>query len=597
MSDEIDKPGRAAGKSGAHLGAKPPAPPPPPSGGNLGGKSTPPAPPPPPSGGNRPIGPPPPGSQISMEAWRQLDREAQRALWIRHQRPPERPPLPSGGAPPPTDERPPAGSGIPPALWRAMSPEDRRAITAQGPHEIRPPQHEIPPASGGPLLGPRERPPRRTPPGEEAPPPDLRLSRSAWQWMSPAEADQAWRAHTSGGGGSGGGVRGHVSVPPPGSGISIGAWRSMSLEAQRALWTQYRERLASRGGTDLESPPPLYGISPEVWAQMPAEERRACWDEYAQYEKLLRPGERMGNPLLLKYLAEHPEIKTVRDLAKIYGWGTALSRELERAGLVPADVMNFRDVPLRSYAAYPPPGDGTTPDTIEEANRVFICQNRDALYNPARTGNEVTQNCGPTSLAMLLRIEGKMPPGLNDQEEIDYARAMMFPDRARSEGTPRAIYGVDGQVIGTIYLLRDDQKETWLADVIRGSTQAGLPESQRMVGWERFDMAMAENQAIVLHGAISPAWRAQFDASQGTYAAAPPGTEHFIAVLGTTPEGGLIVADPMYAGGTVVMNRDELAVFLTQRSPEDQGDDPLPDPRFLCPAELPPPPPPAPPQP
>lgn len=45
------------------------------------------------------------------------------------------------------------------------------------------------------------------------------------------------------------------------------------------------------------------------------------------------------------------------------------------------------------------------------------------------------------------------------------------------------------------------------------------------------------------------------------------------------------------------MTRDELAVFLTQRSPEAQGDDPLPDPRFLFPAELPPPPPPDPPPP
>jgi hypothetical protein len=99
---------------------------------------------------------------------------------------------------------------------------------------------------------------------------------------------------------------------------------------------------------------------------------------------------------------------------------------------------------------------------------------------------------------------------------------------------------------------------------------AGATGSPPQKGWANFDAALAGGNPLVVEGNIGTAWRTVFANHQGeapgTYAGG--GNGHFIAVLGKTADNKYLVADPMYAGGTVAMTRDELAVFFARQNNE-----------------------------
>ena len=267
-------------------------------------------------------------------------------------------------------------------------------------------------------------------------------------------------------------------------------------------------------------------------------------------------GETVKNAKLNEYLLAHPEIKTVQNLVNAtYPKGTYEStcREL---GLDPNELLKYRTANLKDWAVTPAPPDGSMPRTTAEANQVFLNQYTTA-FNPYYGKDGVSNNCGPTSLAMCLKLQDKMPPGLNTEQQIDYARGLMYPNIAGT--TVKDANGND------VRLLDQDRMLTNITAV--GSATG----STHQTGWASFDAALDSGKPLVVEGNISGSWRTVFSTHQGdapgTYAGGGDG--HFIAVLGKTADGKYLVADPMYAGGTVAMTRAELAVFFAK-----QGGDP-----------------------
>lgn len=278
----------------------------------------------------------------------------------------------------------------------------------------------------------------------------------------------------------------------------------------------------------------------------------------------VKPGPTIINQKLFDYLQANPEVRTVQQLVnQTYPKGQFEStcRALD---LNPNELLKYRSAALMDLAVRPPPGDGTAPRTVEEANRAFITQYQNDTYN-RESPNSWTNNCGPTSLAMVLKVNGKLPQGLTNEQQVDYARALMYPALAKTDGKDLAL--ADGS---TVRLLDLDKMLTNITAATAGARAGGLAVAAHERGWADFDAALNEGQSVVVEGNISSSWRTVFAGHQvdaaGNYQGG--GNGHFIAVLGKTAEGQYLVADPMYTGGTVAMSRDELAVFFKQQGGE-----------------------------
>lgn len=263
------------------------------------------------------------------------------------------------------------------------------------------------------------------------------------------------------------------------------------------------------------------------------------------------------NQKLFDYLQANPEVKTVQDLVnKTYPKGT-YDQTCRELGLEPWDIARYRSAALMDFAVRQPRGDGSAPTTAADANRFFITQYQDDTYN-RESPNSWSNNCGPTSLAMVLDVNGKRPEGLTDEQAIDYARGLMYPDYAT-----KSVTLPDGS---TVKLFDSDKMLTNMTAMTRGAAGAGLSGAQHQTGWADFDAALNAGKALVVEGNISGAWRTVFAnhkaEAPGNYQGG--GNGHFLAVLGRTDDGKYLVADPMFTGGTVAMSRDELAVFFAQ---------------------------------
>jgi len=276
------------------------------------------------------------------------------------------------------------------------------------------------------------------------------------------------------------------------------------------------------------------------------------------------PAEKILNQPLYDFLEANPKIKTVQDLVNASykepggGWDT-FEKHCTELGLDPKELNKYRTANLSDWAAVSAPAEGV-PHTVEEANAFFINQYKTDFNAYAADG--VSNNCGPTSLAMCLQVEGKMPPGLNPEQRIDYARALMYPDlEASAYQVVKDADGVERK------LLDRDKALTALGDgtagIIGGASEVGIT-TKKETGWAAFDDALNSGNPVVVEGNINSDWRkAVASHPPGSYAGGGDG--HFIAVLGKTADGKYLVADPMYSGGTVEMTRDELAKFFAKQ--------------------------------
>jgi peptidoglycan hydrolase-like protein with peptidoglycan-binding domain len=182
------------------------------------------------------------------------------------------------------------------------------------------------------------------------------------------------------------------------------------------------------------------------------------------------------------------------------------------------------------------------------AREAFITQFT-SDYNP--TGPSGSTNCGPASLAMCLAYSGHMPEGLNKEQQVDYARALMSPQR-KAQFT--YVQAADGSRVPQLDRDRELTGGTMVSDGVRA---AGLtPRYQQ--GWEALDQQLAAGQPVIANGYTNAAWRDQFPERMGR-----GDIGHLNAILGKTPEGKYLVADPLHTGGPVAMTRQQLGVFFS----------------------------------
>lgn len=322
------------------------------------------------------------------------------------------------------------------------------------------------------------------------------------------------------------------SGPPPGSRVSRAEWRRMTPAEKQDMWNAFNGNSSASVpvGSTAGS-----GVAPTV-----------------------PPGATLINAPLATYLAAHPELKTVQDLVNATWPHGQFESTCASLGLNPNDLLKYRSAYLVDYAYQRQPPPGTLPTTVEAANAYHLVEFNTTPYGTDFNryyplGNDFSNDCGPASLAMALTAQGKMPAGLNAEQEIEYARALITSPTDPFKAATSTV-----TVNGTTYPLRESNSTVGYGQVVDGAQAAGLP-AQHTYGWGPINDALAAGHPVVLAGTISPSWKQEFP-TDGHYGSAGR-VGHFIAILGTTSDGKYIVDDPMYTGGAVAMTRDQIANF------------------------------------
>jgi Peptidase_C39 like family len=184
-------------------------------------------------------------------------------------------------------------------------------------------------------------------------------------------------------------------------------------------------------------------------------------------------------------------------------------------------------------APAPQPPTVSTPRSVADANRYFKLQINDGQWNPQ--GPSSSNNCGPASVAALIKLFGKEANGIGVQQSINNARYYMGVSQNANVLTNNL-------------------------EIERGLKAVGLRTGSHMDdgSWEILDKDLNNGMAVIAWGWWSSQWRSQFP--NYNYSGA---TDHFISIVGKTPNGNYLVLDPMYRGGAVEMSRARLAVFFS----------------------------------
>ncbi len=200
---------------------------------------------------------------------------------------------------------------------------------------------------------------------------------------------------------------------------------------------------------------------------------------------------------------------------------------------------------------------------LEWANQLFLTQIRDERFNPE--GVEVdteSNNCGPASLAMLMRQRGSASLDLGAEVAIDHARAMMYADYPDIDAADLPAGATLHHSKGRV--LVDDDAHPVYFDLTEGAsiaqgihTGGGVPAFG--YSWAELAQLLESAGGVIAHGHITEAWRRRFSSEYG--ASNPGAVSHFIAVFPAS-DGEFIVADPMHRGGAVLMSRSELGAFF-----------------------------------
>ena len=186
--------------------------------------------------------------------------------------------------------------------------------------------------------------------------------------------------------------------------------------------------------------------------------------------------------------------------------------------------------------ASPPPPPSPLPSSAGQANSYFKTQYYNSVWNP--DGPSSSENCGPTSVAMIFKLFGKESPNTSVQTSISRARQLMNAPMNNNIQTNnlQVVTGLSG--VG-----------------LRASTYNYSSNTMAQI-----DRDLADGKAVIAFGFYGTTWRNQFP----SYALTGSGnTNHINTILGKTSSGNYLVGDPMYRGGVVEMNRAQLAVFFS----------------------------------
>ncbi len=218
-----------------------------------------------------------------------------------------------------------------------------------------------------------------------------------------------------------------------------------------------------------------------------------------------------------------------------FGQGQQLNNQTPMVWYCDRNNVNQRIRVIKQGQNNPQLPQYTTPTSKSQADTYFKTQFYNAQWNPDGPGK--SNNCGPTSVAMMFKLFGKEPGNLSVQGSINYARQMMNVASSWTGFTS------------------DTQMMTGLAN-------AGLRATNRMSNgtWSQLDQDLAAGKAVIAWGYYGSNWRYQFPSYSST---GDGSTDHINTILGKTPNGNYLVGDPMYRGGVVEMNRNQLAVFFS----------------------------------
>jgi hypothetical protein len=204
----------------------------------------------------------------------------------------------------------------------------------------------------------------------------------------------------------------------------------------------------------------------------------------------------------------------------------------------------------------------------EWANQFFLTQIYDDYFNAQGVKVDVdSNNCGPASLAILLRYQGMISLSLSAERAIDHARAMMYADYPNIDASTLSESATLSDEDGLV-LVDDDSSPVYfdLVDDAPSITQGLLSNGATPTfgaTWSALSDLLDERGALIAHGHITKAWRRQFSSDYG--ASNPGAVPHFITLFPSSTPEVFIVCDPMHRGGAVLMRKSELGVFF--RSP------------------------------
>jgi hypothetical protein len=202
---------------------------------------------------------------------------------------------------------------------------------------------------------------------------------------------------------------------------------------------------------------------------------------------------------------------------------------------------------LACTVALVPAAASALPTTVAEANANHKVQFFHSVYN--WNGPSRSSNCGPTSVAIVLRTLGAEPFGISPERSIDHARYLMYPTDARRGWDPDAgvrILDLDSALSSTV------AAQTAYA-MLGGWAETGT-------GSANLAARLDEGKPAVLSGKTTASWRNQFP-TPASYGGFTEGFGHILAVVGKTAAGRFLVSDPMYRGGAVEMTAAQLGVF------------------------------------
>jgi hypothetical protein len=223
------------------------------------------------------------------------------------------------------------------------------------------------------------------------------------------------------------------------------------------------------------------------------------------------------------------------------------------------------DLAVSASSQGAPKADSGQARDVDWANQLFVTQIYDEQWNPdAQVSDEASNNCGPTSFAMLLAERGALPPKLTPEMSIDHARALMYPSYPELDASalPEAaeVYEDGG------LLFVDDDSQPVFFDLVDDA--ASIAQGIQNVGGEtvfgydssELDELLETHGALIAHGHITDSWRDRFPDDYGV--SNPGSIPHFILVLRASESEQVLVCDPMHKGGAVSMPRAHLQTFF-----------------------------------
>lgn len=189
-----------------------------------------------------------------------------------------------------------------------------------------------------------------------------------------------------------------------------------------------------------------------------------------------------------------------------------------------------------------PPQKLGTASSVAEANQSFLSQWGPTPWNSAQGAPYGYEDCGPTSVAMALGALGLVPHPSPENAEatIDAMR-----DAAIGRDTTKS------QLTGNAQLIKAIEANGGAATTVAPITAAAI------------DAAIAAGHPMIVgSGTTWSAWgKAQSAAGDYLNHQNPGG--HYVTVLGKTPGGNYLVADPLSKTGTIEISAAQLTTLLS----------------------------------